>query len=363
MVKAVLLLEDGTKFECKAIGETSSVSGEVVFQTAMVGYQETFTDPSYCGQILVMTFPHLGIYGLNNSVSQSIKPWVNGIIVRDIEGNSDHYLNEGSLLNWLKSHGIPALYDIDTRELTSLIRKKGTLKGVIVTGEEANKANFQDYFELNSTMTSPVDEVINKEPYFIKGSSKRIAVLDYGIKKSILEVLIDKGYTIGVFPFDTTYEEITRFNPHGILLSNGPGDPNLVRGSFDTVKELSLRYPTMGICLGHQVLALSHGLKTDKLKFGHRGANHPVKDLTTGKFYITSQNHGYAITDSPEVEKIFEITHRSLNDGTIEGIAHKNLPVYSVQFHPEASPGPEDSRFIFNKFFHWIDIKEEILSA
>ncbi|WP_286910398.1 carbamoyl phosphate synthase small subunit [Clostridium sp. UBA1652] len=347
-MKAKLILENGTIFEGTAFGYLEESVGEVVFNTGMTGYQEVLTDPSYYGQIVTMTYPLIGNYGINieDTESKSIK--VKGFIVREKCSSPSNFRCEFQLEDYLKQNKIIGLEGIDTRALTKMLRNNGTMKGIITLEElvledvQEKLQSFSNEYAVKSVSTDVVKQV--------EGAGKHVAILDFGIKQNIVRNFVKRGCKVSVFPYDASSDEILAVNPDLIFLSNGPGNPEDLPESIESIKNLIGKKPIVGICLGHQLLALSLGGKTSKLKFGHRGSNHPVKDLEENRVHITSQNHGYVVEQLPEE---FEITHVNLNDGTIEGMKHKTLPIYSVQFHPEACPGPKDSEYIFDKFMKY----------
>lgn len=343
--KAKLILENGVEFYGRAFGYLKETVGEVVFNTGITGYQEILTDPSYYGQIVTMTYPLIGNYGLNLEDNESEKPKVKGFIVREACEYPNNFRCEIKLNDYLKNNKIMALEDVDTRALTKVLRSSGTMKGII-TLEELSEKYIKERLQCFSNKEA-VNMVTAKEIYFIAGTGKHVAVMDFGIKENILRSFKERGCRITVFPALASYEEILKVNPDMIFLSNGPGDPEDLTYAIENIKKLIGKKPMVGICLGHQLLALALGGKTAKLKFGHRGCNHPVKDLEENKVYITSQNHGYYVSELP---RDTAATHISMNDGTIEGMKHNKLPIYSVQFHPEACPGPSDINYIFNKF-------------
>ncbi|MNM24426.1 Carbamoyl-phosphate synthase small chain [compost metagenome] len=347
-MKAKLILENGTIFEGTAFGYLEESVGEVVFNTGMTGYQEVLTDPSYYGQIVTMTYPLIGNYGINieDTESKSIK--VKGFIVREKCSSPSNFRCEFQLEDYLKQNKIIGLEGIDTRALTKMLRNNGTMKGIITLEElvledvQEKLQSFSNEYAVKSVSTDVVKQV--------EGAGKHVAILDFGIKQNIVRNFVKRGCKVSVFPYDASSDEVLAVNPDLIFLSNGPGNPEDLPGSIENIKNLIGKKPIVGICLGHQLLALSLGGKTSKLKFGHRGSNHPVKDLEENRVHITSQNHGYVVEQLPEE---FEVTHVNLNDGTIEGMKHKTLPIYSVQFHPEACPGPKDSEYIFDKFMKY----------
>lgn len=352
-MKAFLLLEDGTVFEGNSFGMEGKVIGEVVFNTGMTGYQEVLTDPSYCGQIVCMTYPLIGNYGVNIDDIESSKPQVKGFIVREVCKTPSNWRSIEDLNDYLKRNNIIGLEGIDTRALTRILRDNGTMRGTIITGElgdvETQKAKLSDY-----VIKNPVLQVTTKEIKHFKGNGYKIALLDYGLKQNIVRSLTKRGCEVHVYPATATAQEILSINPDGIMLSNGPGDPKDCQHQIDTIRQLVGKKPMFGICLGHQLTALAHNANTEKLKYGHRGCNHPVKDIEKDKTYITSQNHGYTIIEDTLDRETMVVSHRNMNDGTIEGIRYKNAPLFTVQFHPEASPGPGDTAYLFDEFIQMI---------
>ncbi|MEK3914654.1 carbamoyl phosphate synthase small subunit [Paenibacillus sp. FSL H7-0331] len=348
-MKARLLLEDGTLFEGQAFGSERESAGEVVFQTGMTGYQEVLSDPSYCGQLVTMTYPLIGNYGINRDDFEAIRPWIHGFIVRKHELAPSNWRSSMSLDALLKQHEIPGISGIDTRMLTRILRQHGTMKGLLTTSSQS-LASLQEQLHAISPLSNPAALVSTPQPYRSPGAKERIVVVDFGCKSGIIRELITRGCDVTVVPHDTTAEQIRRFNPDGILLSNGPGDPKDVAYVLPVIRELLGEIPMFGICLGHQLFALACGADCSKLTFGHRGSNHPVKHLETGRCLITSQNHSYAVVDASVAATDLTITHINNNDGTIEGLQHNYYPAFSVQFHPEASPGPYDSNALFDQF-------------
>ena len=352
--KAILALEDGRIFEGMAFGVPGEHCGEVVFNTGMTGYQEVLTDPSYEGQIVVMTYPLIGNYGINDEDSESRSIWLEGFVVKELCRKPSNWRSEKDLESFLKDHNIMGIEGIDTRALTRHIREAGAMRAVISTVDHDTSSL------VAKAKASPdligrdlVKGVTCKKPYVVNGSDgPHVIVLDFGVKYSILDQLHDVGCRITVVPADTTVSEIMRLHPDGVLLSNGPGDPAAVTYAIDTIRELIDvgTIPIFGICLGHQLLGLALGGDTYKLKFGHHGGNHPVKDLTTEKIDITVQNHGFCVDIDSLDRDTIEITHMNLNDSTLEGMRHRELPLFSVQFHPEAGPGPHDARYLFDRF-------------
>jgi len=346
-MKGRLILENGIAFEGNCFGKISDTVGEVVFNTGMTGYQEILTDPSYYGQIVSMTYPLIGNYGINIDDSQSDSPKVRGFIIRERCQEPNNFRCEFDLDMYLKKNNIMAIEGIDTRYLTKLIRTAGTMKGLITTGniekEDINKC-FEGFSNKNA-----VKEVTAKQIKTLGDGSCHVGILDFGIKNNIVNSFLNKGCKVTVFPAFTHTDELLKYNLDGIFLSNGPGDPTDLPEVIENIRILIHKMPVTGICLGTQLIALALGCETTKMKFGHRGCNHPVKNLKTGKVTITSQNHGYMIKEE-SLTKDIEVTHTNINDKTIEGIRHKHLPVMGVQYHPEAYPGPHDSNIIFDDF-------------
>lgn len=348
---AILLLNDGRLFEGKQLGYSGETTGEVCFNTGMTGYQEILTDPSYCSQIVTMTSPHIGNYGINEEDIESDKIQVSGFVVKEESLIASNWRSKVSLNDYLKNNKIVGIQDIDTRALTRHIRDQGAMNGIISAidsdvdslSNKLKKAPSMNGLDLAKVVTT-------KRVYKWSETGKyKVAAIDYGIKRNILNMLADKECSVTVFPAETTAKQILDFNPDGVFLSNGPGDPGAVTYGIKMVKDLLGSKPIFGICLGHQILSLALGAKTFKLKFGHRGINHPVKNLNTSVVEITSQNHGFAV-DLQSLPKNVTPTHINLNDSTNEGIECKDLKAFSVQHHPESSPGPHDSRYLFDKF-------------
>lgn len=347
-MKAKLILENGQVFEGKAFGYLKDSVGEVVFTTGMTGYQEVLTDPSYYGQIVTMTYPLIGNYGINLEDNESSTPKVSGFVVREKCDMPNNFRCELKLETFLKQNKIVGIEGIDTRELTKVLRNNGTMRGIIAL-EELDQSEIDKRINAFSNKDA-VKMVTTKKSYVIEGSGKHVAVMDFGIKNSILRCFKERGCKLSVFPASATAEEILAVNPDLVFLSNGPGNPKDVPDSIETIKSIIGKKPITGICFGNQLIALALGGETIKLKFGHRGCNHPVKDLETNKVAITSQNHGYVVETLPED---MVMTHININDGTVEGMKHKKLPIFSVQFHPEACAGPQDSEYIFDKFMEY----------
>lgn len=347
-MKGKLVLEDGSVFYGDLLNDTTA-TGEVVFNTGMSGYQEILTDPSYCSQIVTLTYPMIGNYGVADLFNQSRKSFVNGFIIGELCEDGSNWHLETSLRMFLTEQKIPCLYNVDTRALTRKIRSAGTMKGAVVP-ENAKKSQIDELLAVPMKL-DVVAEVTTPEVYKIENDGPHVVVMDFGIKQNILNSLHNLGCNLTVVPADTTAEEILALQPDGVFLSNGPGDPKDVPEVILNVKKLVGKKPLFGICLGHQLLALALGADTYKLKFGHRGSNQPVKNLATGRIHISSQNHGFAV-DEASLEKLpLKVTHLSVNDGTVEGLRHTELPIFSVQYHPEASPGPDDNMYLFDEFW------------
>jgi len=371
--KAILVLEDGSVYEGHSFGAETTAYGEVVFSTSMTGYQEMLTDPSYAGQILVPTYPLIGNYGINESDFESRQIQVRGFAVREYCPQPSHWQSTRTLHEFLLAYGIPGISGIDTRALTRRLRSSGVMMGILsseMTNEEASKElkslpkyDFTDFVHQVSTekeyeWQSNTPATVTLLSQSLRGASAtkqslKILVADYGLKYNILRILSHLGCQASAVPCTASAEDILTLNPDGIILSPGPGDPALLDDITDTVKELLGRKPIMGICLGHQLIGKALGAKTFKLKFGHRGGNHPVRDLATGRVYITAQNHGYAL-DADTLKQGLEVSHINLNDGTVEGLRHRDLPIISIQYHSEASPGPLDNMYLFERFLEMV---------
>lgn len=356
-MKGYLVLEDGSVFAGVGFGAATEMVGEVVFNTGMTGYQEVLTDPSYCGQIVVMTYPLIGNYGINLNDFESGQPWVRGFVVKELCDQPSHWQASKGLSVYLAENGIPGLAGIDTRALTRHLRSAGAMGGVIVTTADEGEPSAEQIAAWAAkasgfTMHDHVKQVTTPQPYRIFGHGHRVVVVDFGLKGNILKSLSERGCDLTVVPATTPAEEILGLRPDGVMLTNGPGNPADVPEAIAMVQRLIAQgnLPVFGICLGHQIISLALGASVYKMKFGHRGANHPVKDLTTGRVFITSQNHGYAIDEGSLDAKAIAVTHRNLNDGTVEGLAHRTKPVFSVQYHPEAAPGPRESAYLFDRF-------------
>ncbi len=349
-MQAILVLEDGTIFKGSSFGSKGEVIGEIVFNTGMTGYQEILTDPSYCGQIVTMTYPLIGNYGVNIDDFESEKAQVKGFIVRELCKQPSNWRSSKTLEEYLLEHNIIGIEGIDTRALTRILRDKGTMNGIITTDP---LFNIEDKIEeiKKFKIINPVNEVTCNETKKYIGEGFKVSVIDLGVKENIVRSLLNRGCEVTVYPANEVVENILDSKPDGIMLSNGPGDPKDCVGVIENIKVLmNSNIPIFAICLGHQLTALANGGDTERLKYGHRGCNHPVKDVNKDLTYITSQNHGYTIVKSSLDPKKAEITHINMNDDTVEGINYIGKPVYTVQFHPEASPGPRDTAYLFDEF-------------
>ena len=377
--KAVLLLEDGTVFHGYAFSGGGKTLGEVVFNTSMTGYQEVLTDPSYKGQIVAMTYPLTGTYGINSEDMESAAVQVEGFIVKEYQDFVSNWRSDRSLADFLAEYSKIGIEGVDTRALTRHLRVSGAMRGIISTDTD-NLAHLMEQLQAYPGLNGMdlVKEVTCQKPYrwrdgrreeidspgwLPEGSRLRVAALDCGIKYNILRMLENSGCQVLVFPAHTTASEILACDPDGIFLSNGPGDPAAVHYVIETVRGLFGKKPVFGICLGHQMMGLALGGRTFKLKFGHRGANQPVKDLTTGKIEITAQNHGFCVDPDSLSSLPVKLTHINLNDNTLEGMAHREIPAFCVQYHPEASPGPHDASYLFDRFIEMIEKNKPAIIA
>jgi len=338
-----LTLETGEVFEGILIGAQKDSFGEVVFNTSMTGYQEIITDPSYAGQIITFCYPIIGSYGINSLDNESISPALSGVVIGDLCETPSHFQSIQKFSDKLQQAGVTGIAGVDTRLLVKTIRSRGTVKGYLSESKDADFSTLEE-------MPLLVEKVSTKQIQYFKNGGPHVVLLDFGCKKSIISALLAENCAVTVVPYDTPYEKIKALNPDGVLLSNGPGDPMILQKWFPEIRKITQNYPTLGICLGHQLIALAYGAKTDKLSYGHRGGNHPVKELETGKVKITAQNHSYVVVDESIDEKVFAITYRNVNDQSIEGLKHKNYPIQTVQFHPEAHPGPSDTAHILTEF-------------
>ncbi|HEX2965031.1 MAG TPA: glutamine-hydrolyzing carbamoyl-phosphate synthase small subunit [Syntrophorhabdaceae bacterium] len=362
-MKAIVALEDGTFFEGLGIGAEGERTGEMVFNTSMTGYQEIMTDPSYKGQIVTMTYPLIGNYGINQEDVESAAPKVEAFIAREFSRVTSNYRATGGLIEYFKAFDIPAVEEIDTRALTKHLRVRGAMKGIVSTIDLDPESLVRKAREWQGILGRDlVKEVTCGEPYEYDGKMSdvgcqvsgklplRVVVMDFGVKMNILRILKSMGLHVTVVPASTSAEQILSMKPDGVLLSNGPGDPQGVPYAVREIQKLFGKVPLFGICLGQQLLGLAYGGITYKLKFGHRGGNQPIQEVVSGKVSITSENHGFAVDVASITDHPVKVTHINLNDRTVEGIEHTELPIFSVQYHPEASPGPHDSRYLFEKF-------------
>jgi len=369
-VRAILALEDGRVFNGRSAGARTRRGGEVVFNTSLTGYQEVFTDPSYAGQIVCLTYPHIGNVGANHDDEESGKPYIEALVVREFSALASNWRSTESAQQYLERHGVPVIWDLDTRALVRHLREVGALRGVVATdGTPAEKlvaearaiptmaglelagrvtcAKKYDWSLGSIDLASPI---LEKPSGREGGARRRVVAYDFGIKQNILRLLADHGCEVVVVPAQTSAEDVLALKPHGVFLSNGPGDPEPIGYAIQNIRKLLGRAPIFGICLGHQLCGLALGGRTFKLKFGHHGSNHPVKNLLTEKVEITAQNHGFCVDPDSLPSSDVQITHVNLNDHTNEGMRHRSLPLFSVQYHPEASPGPHDARYLFDDF-------------
>ncbi len=355
-MKAFLILEDGTIFTGTSIGSTREVISEIVFNTSMTGYLEVLTDPSYAGQAVVMTYPLIGNYGICHEDMESLKPWPDGYIVRELSRIPSNFRSEDTIQHFLEENDIPGISGIDTRALTKILREKGTMNGMITTKEYSDLSEPIERMKAYS-VTGVVKKTTCKEKYVLPGDGKKVALLDLGAKKNIARSLNERGCQVTVYPATTAAEEILASDPDGIMLSNGPGDPKECTDIIEEIKKLyESDVPIFAICLGHQLMALANGADTHKLKYGHRGGNHPVKDLETGRVYISSQNHGYVVDTDTLDPSVAVPAFVNVNDGTNEGLKYVGKNIFTVQYHPEACPGPEDSGYLFDKFIKMMEV-------
>ena len=357
-MKAFLILEDGTVFCGQSIGSTREVISEIVFNTSMTGYLEVLTDPSYAGQAVVMTYPLIGNYGICYEDMESEKPWPDGYIVRELSRIPSNFRSQGTIQEFLAKHDIPGIAGIDTRALTKILREKGTMNGMITTNENYNLDEVLPKLKAYTT-GKVVEKVTCKEKYVLEGNGPKVALMDFGAKRNIARNLNKRGCQVTVYPALTTAEEILADHPDGIMLSNGPGDPKECTSIIKEIKKLyDSEVPIFAICLGHQLMALANGADTYKMKYGHRGGNHPVKDLKTGRVYISSQNHGYVVNTDTLDPSIAVPAFTNVNDGTNEGLAYTGKNIITVQFHPEACPGPQDSGYLFDRFMNMMEVNK-----
>ena len=357
-MKAFLILEDGHVFTGRSIGSTREAVSEIVFNTSMTGYLEVLTDPSYAGQAVVMTYPLIGNYGICYEDMESERPWVDGFIVRELSRMPSNFRCEDTIQNFLEKNDIPGICGIDTRALTKILRESGTMNGMITTNENYDMDEVMKKLKAYST-GDEVSKVTCREKSVLPGAGYKVALLDLGAKRNIARSLNERGCEVTIYPSFTTAEEIIASNPDGIMLSNGPGDP---KACAQVIKEIRKLYetdiPIFAICLGHQLMALATGADTFKLKYGHRGGNHPVKDMETGRVYISSQNHGYAVNPESLDPKVAVPAFTNVNDGTNEGLKYVGKNIFTVQYHPEACPGPKDSSYLFDRFLKMMEEKK-----
>lgn len=354
-MKAFLILEDGTVFTGQSIGAQREVISEIVFNTSMTGYLEVLTDPSYAGQAVVMTYPLIGNYGICYEDMESDRPWPDAFIVRELSRIPSNFRSEDTIQNFLLKYDIPGISGIDTRALTKILREKGTMNGCITTDEHYQIDEIIQKLKAYTT-GKVVEKVTCKEKYVLNGDGPKVALLDLGAKRNIARSLNERGCEVTVYPALTSAEEILGSNPDGIMLSNGPGDPKECTSIIEEIKKLyQSDVPIFAICLGHQLMALANGADTYKMKYGHRGGNHPVRDLETGRVYISSQNHGYVVDTDTLDPSVAVPAFENVNDGTNEGLAYTGKNIFTVQYHPEACPGPRDSAYLFDRFMKMME--------
>ena len=357
-MKAFLILEDGHVFTGTSIGSEREVVSEIVFNTSMTGYLEVLTDPSYAGQAVVMTYPLIGNYGICYEDMESGRPWPDGYIVRELSRLPSNFRSTDTIQNFLKKYDIPGIAGIDTRALTKILRESGTMNGMITTKEYENLDEVMPRLKAYRT-GKVVEKVTCREKSVMKNDGYKVALLDLGAKRNIARSLHERGCEVTIYPAETKAEEIIASNPDGIMLSNGPGDPKDCGPIIDEVRKLyESDLPIFAICLGHQLMALATGADTYKLKYGHRGGNHPVKDLETGRVYISSQNHGYAVDVNSLNPAVATAAFENVNDKTNEGLKYTGKNIFTVQFHPEACPGPQDSSYLFDRFIRMMEVKK-----
>ena len=354
-MKAFLILEDGTVFTGQSIGAPREVISEIVFNTSMTGYLEVLTDPSYAGQAVVMTYPLIGNYGICYEDMESDRPWLDAFIVRELSRIPSNFRSEDTIQNFLIKYDIPGIAGIDTRALTKMLREKGTMNGCITTDKHYQIDEILPKLKAYTT-GKVVEKVTCKEKYVLEGNGPKVALLDLGAKRNIARSLNERGCEVTVYPAFTTAEEILAANPDGIMLSNGPGDPKECTSVIEEIRRLyASDVPIFAICLGHQLMALANGADTHKMKYGHRGGNHPVRDLSDGRVYISSQNHGYVVDTGHLDPSIAVPAFENVNDGTNEGLSYTGKNIFTVQYHPEACPGPRDSAYLFDRFMKMME--------
>ena len=357
-MKAFLILEDGHVFTGTSIGSNREIISEIVFNTSMTGYLEVLTDPSYAGQAVVMTYPLIGNYGICHEDMESGKPWVDGYIVRELSRIPSNFRSEDTIQHFLTEHDIPGIAGIDTRALTKILRESGTMNGMITTNENYNLEEVLPKLKAY-TCGKVVEKVTCQKADTMENDGYRVALLDLGAKKNIARSLHQRGCQVTIYPAGTSAQEIIESNPDGIMLSNGPGDPKECTSVIEEIRKLyETDIPIFAICLGHQLMALATGADTYKLKYGHRGGNHPVKDLETGRVYISSQNHGYAVDVDSLNPQVAVPAFENVNDKTNEGLRYVGKNIFTVQFHPEACPGPQDSGYLFDRFIKMMEVKK-----
>ncbi len=358
-MKAFLILEDGHVFPGRSIGSARETVSEIVFNTSMTGYLEVLTDPSYSGQAVAMTYPLIGNYGICPEDMESERPWVDGFIVRELSRMPSNFRSEDTIQNFLLKYDIPGICGIDTRALTRILRESGTMNGMITTDENYQMEEVQKKLAAYAT-GDEVSKVTCQEKYVLPGDGYRVALLDLGAKRNIARSLHKRGCEVTVYPSFTSAEELLASHPDGIMLSNGPGDPKACGNVIREIRRLyESNLPIFAICLGHQLMALATGADTYRLKYGHRGGNHPVKDLNTGRVYITSQNHGYAVDPDSLDPQVAVPAFQNVNDGTNEGLSYTGKNIFTVQFHPEACPGPQDSGSLFDRFLKMMEVNKD----
>ncbi len=357
-MNAFLILEDGTVFQGTSIGAVKEVISEIVFNTSMWGYLEVLTDPSYAGQAVCMTYPLIGNYGICHEDMESLQPWPDAYIVNELSRMPSNFRCDDTIQHFLEEHDIPGIAGIDTRALTKILREKGTMNGMITTNENYNLDEILPKIKAYK-VTGVVEKVSCKEKKVLPGDGFQVALLDIGAKNNIAASLNKRGCNVTIYPAMTSAEEIIAANPDGIMLSNGPGDPKECEYEIEQIRKLyETDIPIFAICLGHQLMALATGADTKKMKYGHRGGNHPVKDLDTGHVYISSQNHGYMVDGDTVDPQIAKVAFINVNDKTVEGLRYKNKSIFTVQFHPEACPGPQDSDRLFDEFINMMEVEK-----